>query len=88
MVVQAEQEASLEVVQGQHAVEIYLVHTIKDFNHIIWLITQKAFMVKVINQKTSTKRGEKKQPNANLLAQEQAQVAGAEYPVPTFAEPR
>lgn len=42
VVVQAGQEASLEVVQGQHAVEIYLVHTIKDVNHIIWLITQKS----------------------------------------------
>lgn len=30
-VVQAGQEASLEVVQGQHVMEIYLVSTIKDF---------------------------------------------------------
>lgn len=53
MVVRAGQEARLGVVQGQHAVEIYLVRTIKDFNHILCVITQKSFMVKVFNQKIS-----------------------------------
>lgn len=59
MVVQAGQEASLEVVQGQHAVEIYLVRTIKAFDQIIWLITQKSFMVQVFTQKINTKRKKK-----------------------------
>lgn len=53
MVVQAGQEASLEVVQGQHVVEIYLVCTVTVYHQAIrrninQVIIQKAITVKVL----------------------------------------
>lgn len=81
LVVQARQKASLAVVQRQHAVEIYLLGTIKDLSD-----------PNDIRHKFSFTSGYRNGRGGNttilyLLVEEQVQFAGAEYPVPAFSGP-